>query len=141
MGSTSVSRTINASPEKVWHLIGGFTSLPDWMSYISTATADEGGRIRRLESVDGDTIVERLIDYSDEERYYSYRIEEGPFPVKNEDYLATIRVHPIAADPAVSEVQWSVRFTPAGEAESDVSELFADVFRKGLDGVSDKFTR
>ncbi|MET7313950.1 SRPBCC family protein [Streptomyces thermoviolaceus] len=38
MASTSVSRTIPASPQKVWDLIGGFGSLPDWLPYIPKST-------------------------------------------------------------------------------------------------------
>ncbi|MEV5548533.1 SRPBCC family protein, partial [Streptomyces sp. NPDC052309] len=33
MASTSVSRLVPASPDKVWNLIGGFDALPDWLPY------------------------------------------------------------------------------------------------------------
>ncbi|MFJ6904543.1 SRPBCC family protein [Streptomyces griseoluteus] len=136
-----MSRTIAAGPEQVWQLIGGFTSLTDWMPYISTGVAEEGGRVRRLENVDGEIIVERLVHHDEAKREYSYRIEMGPCPVSNEDYVATIRVHPVAGDPAISEVQWSARFTPTGQSESEVTERFADIFSKGLDAVAGKFRK
>ncbi|MFF1966817.1 SRPBCC family protein, partial [Streptomyces sp. NPDC058232] len=41
MASTSVSRVVPASPERVWQLIGGFDSLPDWLPYIAESTALE----------------------------------------------------------------------------------------------------
>ncbi|MGV9351703.1 SRPBCC family protein, partial [Streptomyces spiralis] len=50
MASTSVSRIVPASPDKVWSLIGGFDALPDWLPYISESTALEGGRGRRLKN-------------------------------------------------------------------------------------------
>lgn len=44
MASTSVSRIVPASPEKVWNLVGGFDALPDWLPYIPESTPLEGGR-------------------------------------------------------------------------------------------------
>jgi len=41
-------------------LIGGFNSLPDWISFIPKSELSEGGRVRRLETGDGAVVVERL---------------------------------------------------------------------------------
>lgn len=38
MASTSVSRVVPASPERVWNLIGGFHTLPDWLPSIPEST-------------------------------------------------------------------------------------------------------
>ncbi|QIY68023.1 SRPBCC family protein [Streptomyces sp. RLB1-33] len=134
MASTSVSRTLPAAPERVWQLIGGFGSLPDWLPYISSSTLEEGGRRRRLTNPDGDTIVERLVAFNDEERHYSYAIVEAPFPVT--DYISTLRVHAVSGDPTVSEVQWSGRFVPANTAESEVVALFTGIYGDGLAALS-----
>lgn len=99
MASTSVSRIVPAPPERVWQLIGGFGSLPDWLPNIPSSILEEGGRLRRLGTPDGDTIVERLVAFNEEERQYSYAIVEAPFPVT--DYVSTLRVHAVSGDATV----------------------------------------
>ncbi|MFI8292156.1 SRPBCC family protein [Streptomyces sp. ms191] len=133
MASTSVSRVLPASPRQVWDLIGGFDALPDWLPYIPESTALEGGRVRRLTNPDGDVIVERLMAYNEAERFYTYAILEAPFPVTG--YLSTLRVHPVEGRDDRVEVQWSGRFTPDGVSDTEAEELFAGIYRDGLDAL------
>ncbi|MFJ5831704.1 SRPBCC family protein [Streptomyces sp. NPDC093089] len=133
MASTSVSRVVPASPQKVWDLVGGFDALPDWLPYIPESTALEGGRVRRLANPDGDVIVERLVHFSETERSYTYAILEAPFPVTG--YLSTLRVHPVAGRDDVAEVQWSGRFTPDGATDAETEDLFARIYRDGLEAL------
>ncbi|MEU5985452.1 SRPBCC family protein [Streptomyces sp. NPDC047434] len=133
MASTSVSRVLPASPQQVWDLIGGFDALPDWLPYIPESTALEGGRVRRLTNPDGDVIVERLMAYNEVERFYTYAILEAPFPVTG--YLSTLRVHTVEDREDRVEVQWSGRFTPDGVSDAEAEELFAGIYRDGLDAL------
>ncbi|WP_330455562.1 SRPBCC family protein [Streptomyces sp. NBC_00820] len=133
MASTSVSRIVPASPEHVWRLIGGFDSLPDWLPFIPSSTLEDGGRMRRLSDAEGQTIVERLISFDEEQRFYSYSIVEAPFPVT--DYLSTLRVYAVTGDDAVSEVQWSGRFTPRDVPDADVVALFTGIYSDGLEAL------
>ncbi|RKT87146.1 Polyketide cyclase / dehydrase and lipid transport [Saccharopolyspora antimicrobica] len=135
MASTSVSRMVPASPERTWQLIGGFGSLPDWLPYIPESTLRDGGRVRELKNPDGDVITERLVDFNEAERHYSYAIEQAPFPVTG--YVSTIRVHPVAGQQDAAEVQWSGRFTPDGATDEEVVALFTDIYRNGLDALHD----
>lgn len=134
MASTSVSRVVPASPERVWELIGGFDSLPDWLPYIPSSVSEEGGRVRRLANPEGDAIVERLIEFNDVERHYSYAILQAPFPVVG--YLATLRVYSVEGDPSSAEVQWSGRFTPEGATDAETVELFTGIFSDGLEALN-----
>ncbi|GAA1031551.1 MULTISPECIES: SRPBCC family protein [Amycolatopsis] len=133
MASTSVSRTVPASPQQVWDLIGGFASLPEWLPYIPESTALDGGRTRRLTNPEGETIVERLVGFSDTERHYTYAILEAPFPVTG--YLSTLRVHAIPGQDNAAEVQWSGSFIPDGVTEEEAAELFTGIYRNGLDAL------
>ncbi|GAA3475691.1 SRPBCC family protein [Streptomyces yanii] len=133
MASASVSRTVPASPEKVWSLIGGFDALPDWLPYIPESVAVEGGRVRRLKNPEGEVIIERLVDFNETERHYSYAILQAPFPVNG--YLSTIRVHTVPGRNDVAEVQWSGRFNPDNATEDEVVDLFTGIYRDGLDAL------
>jgi hypothetical protein len=138
MASTSVSRTVPAPPDKVWSLIGGFDALPDWLPYIPESTALEGGRVRRLENLEGEVIIERLVDFNETERHYSYAILQAPFPV--DGYVATLRVHAIPGQENAAEVQWSGRFNPDGATEDEVVDLFTGIYRDGLDALHKTLT-
>jgi hypothetical protein len=133
MASTSVSRIVPASPDKVWSLIGGFDALPDWLPYIPESTALEGGRVRRLTNPEGEVIIERLVDFNETERHYSYAILQAPFPVNG--YVSTIRVHTVPGQENTAEVQWSGRFNPEGATEDEVVDLFTGIYRDGLEAL------
>ncbi|MFF4381106.1 SRPBCC family protein [Kitasatospora sp. NPDC001547] len=134
MASTSVSRTVPATPEQVWALIGGFDALPDWLPYIPESTAVEGGRVRRLKNPEGELIVERLVDFNETERQYSYAILQAPFPV--DGYVSTLRVHAVPGRDDLAEVQWSGRFNPKGATEQEVIDLFTGIYADGLDALN-----
>ncbi|MER7178394.1 SRPBCC family protein [Streptomyces hyaluromycini] len=137
MASTSVSRIIPAAPAGVWDTIGGFGSLPDWLPFIPESTLLEGGRVRQLKDPEGSVIVERLVDFNEAERHYSYTILQAPFPVVG--YVSTLRVHSVIGDDGSCEVQWSGRFTPEGATENEVVDLFAGIYRDGLDALYQAF--
>ncbi|MFF3833312.1 SRPBCC family protein [Streptomyces sp. NPDC002455] len=130
MASTTTSLDIPQSPDRVWQLIGGFGSLPDWLPYIPTSELGEGGRVRRLTNADGGVIVERLRAFDHDARSYSYAIEQAPFPVTG--YLSTLTVHTVPGRPAASRVEWSGSFTPAGVSAAEAEELFHGIYADGL---------
>lgn len=129
MAQASATITLPVAPDRVWQLIGGFDSLPDWLPYIPKSELSAGGRVRRLVNPDGDAIVERLEAFDNSARSYSYSILEAPFPVTG--YRSTLRVVGIDGDQA-SRVEWSGQFTPAGVSDEQASHLFAGIYRDGL---------
>ena len=133
--SASASVDISASPDRVWQLIGGFGSLPDWLPYIPKSDLNDGGRVRHLANPDGEAIVERLEAFDDTGRSYSYSILQAPFPVTR--YLSTLRVLPNGSG---SRVVWSGTFTPTGVSAVEASQLFQRIFEDGLKALSDRFT-
>ena len=129
MPSTSASVEVPVSASRVWQLIGGFNSLPDWLPFVPHSELSEGGRVRHLKTVDGQTIVERMEAFDEKSRSYSYSFVEAPFPAK--DYLATLSVQDIAGQ-AASVVRWSGSFTPVGVSDTEVTELFHGIYVEGL---------
>ncbi|SDR33604.1 Polyketide cyclase / dehydrase and lipid transport [Paraburkholderia fungorum] len=129
MPTTSASIEVPVSASRVWQLIGGFNSLPDWLPFVPHSELSEGGRVRNLKTVDGETIVERLEAFDEKGRSYSYSFVQAPFPAK--DYLATLSVQDVAGKEA-SVVQWSGSFTPVGVSDNEVTELFHGIYVEGL---------
>ena len=136
MARANASIRIPASPDKVWQLIGGFNSLPDWLPYIPTSELSEGGRVRRLGTPGGDVIVERLEAFDNRARSYTYSILEAPFPVTG--YRSTLQVRE-TGNAGASLVEWSGEFTPAGVSDDEASSLFKGIYRDGLSALAASF--
>ncbi|AQQ40780.1 MULTISPECIES: SRPBCC family protein [Burkholderia] len=135
MVQAHASIEIAASADTVWQLIGGFGSLPDWLSYIPASELSEGGRVRRLANPAGDAIVERLVAFDEGERSYTYAILEAPFPVVN--YRSTLRVR--ENGPNASKVEWSGTFTPHGATDDETIRLFRGIYEDGLAELAKRF--
>jgi hypothetical protein len=130
----SASVEIGATPDVVWQLIGGFGSLPNWLSYIRKSELSDGGRVRHLATPNGEVIVERLETFDDSGRSYSYSIQQAPFSVTG--YLSTLRVLPNGSG---SRVEWSGKFTPRGISDAEASRLFQGIFEDGLKALAERF--
>lgn len=137
MATTSVSVHIPASADRVWNLIGGFDSLPDWLPYIPVSISSEGGRVRSLENLDGGVIIERLQAFDNVARSYSYSIIQAPFPIT--DYLSTLTVHDVQGGES-ARVEWSGVFTPVGVSDAEAEALFHGIFTDGLASLAQTMT-
>ncbi|MCY1543244.1 Polyketide cyclase / dehydrase and lipid transport [compost metagenome] len=127
MSKAHASVQLRASAERVWQVIGGFDSLPDWLPFIPQSSLSEGGRIRNLRTVDGESIIERLLHFSEAERSYTYTILQGPAPVR--DYQSTLRV---LDEVGGARVEWSGSFTAEGVSEAEAEAMFATIYKDGL---------
>ncbi|WP_329126762.1 SRPBCC family protein [Streptomyces sp. NBC_01465] len=128
MSSTVVTLDVPQSADRVWQLIGGFGSLPDWLPYITESLLGEGGRVRTLTNAEGGVIVERLESFDASARSYEYSIARAPFPVTG--YRSTLTVLDRGADGA--RVEWSGSFTPDGVSDAEAVALFEGIYRDGL---------
>lgn len=137
MLSTKASVDIAATPDQVWALAGGFTSLKDLQPTLLKCEAGEGGRLRHIEAPSGEVIVERLEAFDDKQRFYSYSLVTSPFPVR--DYLATIRV--TAQGGGRSLVEWSGKFTADGVSDEAAIALFQGIYSGGLAALEQQFQR
>ncbi|MET8288649.1 SRPBCC family protein [Streptomyces sp. NPDC051639] len=129
MATTTASLDVPASPDRVWRLIGGFDSLPDWLPYIPTSELGDGGRVRSLTNEEGGVIVERLEAFDHKARTYSYSILQAPFPVTG--YLSTLVVHETGRQDR-ARVEWSGSFTPDGISDDEAVALFHGIYADGL---------
>ncbi|MGA5471168.1 SRPBCC family protein [Streptomyces arboris] len=137
MASTAATIELPVPADRVWQLIGGFDSLPDWLPYIPTSDLSEGGRVRTLVNEDGGVIVERLEAFDNTARSYSYSILQAPFPVTG--YLSTIAVH-AGEGPDSARVEWSGTFTPDGIGDDEAAGLFQGIYADGLTALKQSLT-
>ena len=130
MATASAFIDIPASADRVWQLIGGFNSLPEWLPFIPKSELSEGGRVRSLQTADGAVVIERLQAFDNAGKTYSYSILQAPFPAT--DYLATIKVE---AQCDGARVTWSGRFEPVGVSNEEVEALFTGIYQGGLEAL------
>ncbi|ACO77887.1 hypothetical protein AvCA_16740 [Azotobacter vinelandii CA] len=129
MIEVSVSVNIARPAEEVWSILGGFDFLPRWVGAIASSRLEDGGRLRRLETVDGEIVVERLLEFSESERQYSYALLESPFPVS--EYVGQVAVHDEGA--GKSRAVWSSRFRCQGVDALDIAADFEGFYHAGLE--------
>lgn len=138
MASASSSVDLPVPADRVWQLIGGFGSLPDWLPYIPRSELGEGGRTRHLANPDGSTIVERLPAFDEKGRSYTYHILQAPFPVTG--YYSTLTVTELPGGQG-SRVVWSGQFTPQGVSEAEAARIFQGIYDDGLKALAQHFGR
>jgi hypothetical protein len=134
MSRVQVIATVPAGPQAVWDVVGDFGAIAKWHPAVAESRA-EGmgpGALRRLTLVNGGRLVERLEEFNDGERYYSYSLVEGPLPVS--DYYATLHVR-AAYDAPSSTIEWTGAFTARNVPESEAEQLIRSVYQAGLDNL------
>lgn len=123
--------------EKVWKLIAGFNSLPDYHGSITTSELLEGGVVRKIgltEAAGGGHVVERLVYFNDESREFSYKITDlikCRFPLRN--YQAFVRLE--AIDENRCRLHWGSVFTVEGATEKEGDYLAKVIYQGCYDGI------
>ncbi len=118
---------IDASPDKVWAVVGDLAGVTKWIPMIAHAKVEGSKRVCTMADGSGE-LHESISDYSNAKRSYRYIIDQGPLPVMN--YQGGFAVQ---ADGSGSLVAWDVEFDvidPAQEAE--VTRMFDGFYQQFL---------
>jgi hypothetical protein len=123
--------------ERVWKLIAGFDTLPNYHASITTSELSEGGVVRKIgltEAAGGGYVVERLVYFNDETREFSYKITDlinCRFPLRN--YQAFVRLEKI--DDQNCRLHWGSVFTVEGATEKEGDDLAKIIYQGCYDGI------
>jgi hypothetical protein len=136
MAKVDMSVSLAAPAEKVWGLIGGFNSLPEWHPAIAKSEEIQEGsrRLRRLSLQGGGEIVEALERHDAGGRTYSYTIVSGPLPVA--DYRSELKVRDEGEQRC--SVDWGSSFEPKGP-EAAAVQAIRGVYQAGFDSLKKRF--
>jgi hypothetical protein len=140
MARVQIVATIAAGAPRVWDLVGDFGAIAKWHPGVARSSVTGGGigMMRRLTLASGETLVERLEEFNDAERYYAYSFTEGPLPVS--DCYTTLRVR-AAYDAPSCTIEWSAAFTPKEDvAATDAELLIRSIYQAGIDNLRQKLT-
>ena len=131
----SQSVEVQAPPEKVWDMIGGFCSIAKWHPVVKqcTESRQDGAAMRRLTTVDGAVLVEKRVQYSDEGMSYTYTIVDSPLPVTG--YTSTLAVMGMGDG---SMITWSGEFAAKGAPDDKAKDVIAGIYQAGLTALRDQ---
>ncbi len=114
------SVTINASPDKVWKIMGNFQDV-SWIAGVKSVTGTGGNSIdaknndnevahRTITLNNGGVVEEGLYKYDGSDHTYSYRIDKvDPKVLPVNDYSSTISVEPVDGGKS-AKVEWRGAF-------------------------------
>ncbi len=136
-GSINVVKSIEvpADAAKTWATVGDFGGAHDWHPAVESTKITKGsgnrkGDVRVLTLKGGGDITETLTAYSAKNHSMSYRIDEGPLPVKN--YKATLSIKS-GHRAGMSRILWRASFdAKEGTKDDDARKMIEDIFDAGL---------
>jgi len=83
MGSLKLDVEVDATPDRVWALLGELTATVRWVPGVREARMEGSTRICRL--ADGNVIHEEIAEISPATRSLRYRHLKTPMPVRESD--------------------------------------------------------
>ena len=128
---------VAASPDLLWQAIKGFSAVGDWNPLIRKVESegDEVGSTRKIELEGAGNFIERLDEFDDGARAYTYSIVDSPLPVRN--CTVEIRVKECGDDGAT--VEWASSFESETPGELVAVKAFQRLYQNALDSLQDKF--
>jgi len=124
---------IQAPADEVWSLAGDPGRIGEWVPALAASVLEDDRRV--CATADGADIVERVLERSDEQRYYVYEITSSPFPLRW--FRSQLSVH---GHDGHSHVSWLARFeAESPELEPDLAGAFERIYRDGLTALQGRF--
>lgn len=132
MGQVRETIEIDASPEDVWALAGDPGRIGDWVPALAGSTLES--EYRSCTTQEGAEIVERVLEHSDEGRYYVYEIAESQLPLRS--YRSRLAVHGHGDH---SHVNWEAEFeAESPDVEPELAQEFGQIYRDGLASLRER---
>ena len=122
-----------ASPDQVWAIVGQFGGI--WHPLIASIklTSEGVGQLRRIETIDGKEIIERLEDMDNSQRLYRYTNVSGLGVV---DYTGTFDLKPKGSG---SSVEWRVQFLADNQPTLIVKVIVETLMKTGFEALTKRF--
>ena len=131
---------LNAPAQEVWDLIGAFDSLPRWHPLVAECTLEKDSNsaiVRRIRLHDGTIILNRLVEHSDADRFYTYEFMEGPLTV--DWYRSTLRI--LENGKSRCRVEWLSQFETRSAPLQEVKRRIESLIGPGAENLRRLFNR
>jgi uncharacterized membrane protein len=127
-----ISSVIEAQIETVWEYIRDFNSLPKWFPGVTDShmeadkRSDQVDCIRNFGLEGGPRMREQLLVFSDHGHICTYKMLEGPLPVRN--YMGTVRLLPVT-DGDRTFAEYVVEFDCAPGQENEMTASLSRIYQ------------
>ncbi|MFI5013082.1 MAG: SRPBCC family protein [Hyphomicrobiales bacterium] len=145
MAKVYVSSIIDAPVDKVWAYARDFNGHHEWHPLIAESHVEEGkpsdqvGCVRNFTLANGGKLRERLLTFSDLDRFFTYNIIVSPMPIEN--YVATFRCREVTEGNRTF-VEWSAEFDVAPKDEAGIKEQVGrSTFAAGIAALAEAVAR
>ena len=131
------SVTVSAPVDKVWETVRNFHDM-SWGDIQIEAVGDAGNTEVGAKRILNGAFHETLLTFDDEERTFSYRMDDGPDAVSKDNvqgYLGEVRVFPVTDDNSTF-VLWTSRWDSSG---GGVQEFCDPIYRALLGSLKSHF--
>ena len=126
MGLVNETIEIRALPEDVWAVAGDPGRIGEWVPALAGSIPVDEGRACTLQ--DGAEILERVLEHSDDGRYYVSEITSSPLPLRS--HTSRLSVHGHGNH---SHVNWVAQFeAESPDLEPELVQQFGRIYREGL---------
>ncbi|ORU90803.1 MAG: hypothetical protein A6F71_07580 [Cycloclasticus sp. symbiont of Poecilosclerida sp. M] len=128
---------IAAAPEAVWESAKNFGELHVWHPGVESSTNTDGNNIGSVRVLDlgGPTITEELVAFDDENKSFTYKINEvdpAVLPVK--DYISSFSVEDNGQ--GGSSITWDGSFNLVGTPKpEDIQAGVSGIYRGGIENL------
>ena len=122
-----------ALSDGVWALMGAFGGMGEPLIGRIEGTGAGIGQLRKIETIDGKQIIERLEAVDDSQRLYRYAMISG---IPAADYTGTLDVKPKGTG---SSVEWRVQYLADGQPDIIVKTVVSTLLKTGLESLKSRF--
>jgi hypothetical protein len=123
---SNVTVRSSTPPDVVWKKIGDFCGIKSWIPAVSGCVISPDGKQRTVSLKGGGEVVERLDNWDDAKRTYTYSILSGPLPVS--DYRSTLTV---LSDGKGSALNWHSTYQAKGTSDAEAQKLIDGIYEDG----------
>lgn len=135
MTKVHVRDSFDASADEVWGLFRDFGGLGKWAGAMVKSCTLEGegiGSVRTLALAQGNPLRERLVQFDDADRSFSYAIV-GASDLPVDYYVGSVKIRPDGASRAT--IDWIGTFEPKGAPEADARRIVEGIYRGGIAAI------
>jgi len=132
MATVHVRDSFEAPADAVWSYFRDFGGISKWAGAMIKSCTLEGegvGAVRTLTLAQGNPLRERLVQFDDADRSFSYAII-GPRDLPLDDYVGSVKLRANGAKSTT--IDWIGTFDAKGAPEADAKRIVEGIYRGAI---------
>jgi hypothetical protein len=135
MAKVHVRDSFEAPADAIWSYFQDFGGISKWAGPMIKSCTVEGegvGAVRTLTFTQGNPLRERLVQFDDADRSFSYAII-GPRDLPVDDYVGSVKLR--ASGAKSTTIDWIGTFDAKGAPEPDAKRIVEGIYRGAISAL------